>query len=54
MTNWAKEKRLPVNVSTHMPLARHDYDIPASYVVGIVSTHMPLARHDELIKCMRT
>ena len=41
------EYTLPREVSTHMPLARHDA------LVGVVSkprlfvsTHMPLARHD--------
>ena len=36
-------------VSTHMPLARHDGE-KHLYIFGksIVSTHMPLARHDPL------
>ena len=35
-------------VSTHMPLARHDWCISILYVAPCpVSTHMPLARHDQ-------
>ena len=34
-------------VSTHMPLARHDYCSYLSPNILYVSTHMPLARHDE-------
>ena len=33
-------------VSTHMPLARHDFSEPVTQVYFLVSTHMPLARHD--------
>ena len=33
-------------VSTHMPLARHDSNVSITSVEHIVSTHMPLARHD--------
>ena len=36
-----------IEVSTHMPLARHDFIQPATSIHVIVSTHMPLARHDE-------
>ena len=46
MTGNPRAKIIPTNVSTHMPLARHD---PVDYtdsIVAIVSTHMPLARHD--------
>ena len=36
-------------VSTHMPLARHDNFVKTvSPYIG-VSTHMPLARHDQLL-----
>ena len=35
-----------VKVSTHMPLARHDWGVQQSGRNGGVSTHMPLARHD--------
>ena len=36
-----------LEVSTHMPLARHDALDPDSQAYAIqVSTHMPLARHD--------
>ena len=34
-------------VSTHMPLARHDFILCWIVVLEVrVSTHMPLARHD--------
>ena len=33
-------------VSTHMPLARHDFSLQSPYGNIHVSTHMPLARHD--------
>ena len=33
-------------VSTHMPLARHDWDETDLLYYSDVSTHMPLARHD--------
>ena len=33
-------------VSTHMPLARHDGYIDIAALNACVSTHMPLARHD--------
>ena len=36
-------------VSTHMPLARHDFIGDESRVTANVSTHMPLARHDWLL-----
>ena len=33
-------------ISTHMPLARHDFS-PLLFLKSIeISTHMPLARHD--------
>ena len=34
------------NVSTHMPLARHDLEAMLEDCKRRVSTHMPLARHD--------
>ena len=46
MTNVFHVVFLIIEVSTHMPLARHDnYDTLAT-VDQLVSTHMPLARHD--------
>ena len=39
---------MAAEVSTHMPLARHDFDAPFQNKDDNVSTHMPLARHDEL------
>ena len=35
-------------VSTHMPLARHDRGSGAFWINSEVSTHMPLARHDNI------
>ena len=35
-----------IEVSTHMPLARHDVGLDIIISTRIVSTHMPLARHD--------
>ena len=35
-----------VDVSTHMPLARHDLAYLQKLLSAFVSTHMPLARHD--------
>ena len=47
MTEKEFEKLPPtVKVSTHMPLARHDFSEPVTQVYFLVSTHMPLARHD--------
>ena len=40
-------EREEVNVSTHMPLARHDSLNIINGYTRAVSTHMPLARHDE-------
>ena len=37
-----------IEVSTHMPLARHDFDWRAIGICVFVSTHMPLARHDRV------
>ena len=34
-------------VSTHMPLARHDFKRLTEINKLLVSTHMPLARHDK-------
>ena len=39
-------------VSTHMPLARHDYRFYARLEFYAVSTHMPLARHDRYMLWM--
>ena len=36
-------------VSTHMPLARHDAVCRNCPTCTDVSTHMPLARHDEAV-----
>ena len=36
----------PLEISTHMPLARHDLTISESCADTRISTHMPLARHD--------
>ena len=38
------------NVSTHMPLARHDANTIYFVTADGVSTHMPLARHDRIRK----
>ena len=35
-----------LEVSTHMPLARHDLGMMLAVHRASVSTHMPLARHD--------
>ena len=35
------------DVSTHMPLARHDFMFFPFLIQLVVSTHMPLARHDQ-------
>ena len=58
MTSDLKENDEDAGVSTHMPLARHDYSADALTVDEYVSTHMPLARHDVtlyagigLVKC---
>ena len=46
MTLVAKCLRMGLVVSTHMPLARHDFADVIAAVKFFVSTHMPLARHD--------
>ena len=38
-----------IQVSTHMPLARHDVVSENVIRSPTVSTHMPLARHDEAV-----
>ena len=48
MTYGLSVQDLLYAVSTHMPLARHDFDAPFQNKDDNVSTHMPLARHDEL------
>ena len=42
-----RQRDMDLQVSTHMPLARHDVYTDNS-VFLIVSTHMPLARHDAI------
>ena len=49
MTGWKIEYVPATEVSTHMPLARHDKGMEAGKRILFVSTHMPLARHDELL-----
>ena len=39
-------KRLRCWISTHMPLARHDWSRDSLKIHKHISTHMPLARHD--------
>ena len=46
MTRVAYVFEVADGVSTHMPLARHDYVAPSVALQIKVSTHMPLARHD--------
>ena len=46
MTVASTQHRFFLNVSTHMPLARHDASVGLSAAQNMVSTHMPLARHD--------
>ena len=41
-----RSKDYLMDVSTHMPLARHDLTGKESDNLTEVSTHMPLARHD--------
>ena len=36
----------PGDISTHMPLARHDSGLSKMFPTTSISTHMPLARHD--------
>ena len=46
MTIKERDASAFVDISTHMPLARHDIrDVDAKNFISI-STHMPLARHD--------
>ena len=37
-----------INISTHMPLARHDAPQTTRRLLLQISTHMPLARHDTI------
>ena len=46
MTNILPDLQHCNVISTHMPLARHDYDLLNLNVLYQISTHMPLARHD--------
>ena len=46
MTRGTVSNLRSIVVSTHMPLARHDFAIPYNGTEEKVSTHMPLARHD--------
>ena len=46
MTNALAEHDSSLQVSTHMPLARHDTLCHRAEQGIYVSTHMPLARHD--------
>ena len=46
---WNRDS-LKIHVSTHMPLARHDFRFISVPIMLIVSTHMPLARHDNAIQ----
>ena len=46
MTLWYNILESCKHVSTHMPLARHDFVEFNAPSAGKVSTHMPLARHD--------
>ena len=43
-----------IQVSTHMPLARHDFIYLALAGTCRVSTHMPLARHDDVCMTRRS
>ena len=45
---------LLADVSTHMPLTRHDISIYVCISKRIVSTHMPLTRHDVYRSLMQT
>ena len=42
------------DISTHMPLARHDEASAENGPIMEISTHMPLARHDLLFAISRT
>ena len=46
MTGRNQDRQGYCNVSTHMPLARHDAPLHFQEYENEVSTHMPLARHD--------
>ena len=46
MTEEPYDYEHSIEVSTHMPLARHDAVAFAPILTVVVSTHMPLARHD--------
>ena len=48
MTSQVNAQWDEVNVSTHMPLARHDCEFYVYTARAAVSTHMPLARHDRI------
>ena len=42
---WSEPR---LNISTHMPLARHDDQKHSNQKKQEISTHMPLARHDRM------
>ena len=46
MTSQSKQHSSYIQISTHMPLARHDQYIVMRKSIISISTHMPLARHD--------
>ena len=50
MTAPQTTRRLLLQISTHMPLARHDLTSYMSFIQHTISTHMPLARHDDSLK----
>ena len=47
MTSFSVTSTPFSDVSTHMPLARHDAKRANTRMAALVSTHMPLARHDK-------
>ncbi len=54
MTITTIDEILNVQVSTHMPLARHDDGENEKNIETEVSTHMPLARHDHIAQFVTT
>ena len=48
MTKLYTDNCIRFAISTHMPLARHDFSNVIWYICNNISTHMPLARHDPL------
>ena len=49
MTGYVMTKNDIINISTHMPLARHDLLFKPIQIICLISTHMPLARHDIIL-----